>query len=128
MTEGGLHHPGRRPAASGPGGHRALYDALENARLYTELRHYAGTLEEQVERERTAQLAAQYARLEAILRSTGDGILLTDARGEILQANPRTRGRWRSRYRSGYGPGPAPPEDDPVGGGWPGLQEEPSGG
>ena len=70
---------------------RALADqvaiALENARLYTELRHYAGTLEEQV-RERTAQLAAQYARLEAILRSTGDGILLTDARGEILQANP----------------------------------------
>jgi PAS domain S-box-containing protein len=69
--------------------------ALENARLYTELRHYAGTLEEQV-RERTAQLAAQYARLEAILRSTGDGILLTDARGEILQANPVAQ-RWLAR-------------------------------
>ena len=70
---------------------RALADqvaiALENARLYTELRQYAGALEEQV-RERTAQLAAQYMQLEAILRSTGDGIILTNSQGEILLANP----------------------------------------
>ncbi len=65
--------------------------ALENAHLYTELRHYASTLEEQV-RERTAQLVAQYTRLEAVLRSTGDGIILADDKGEILQANPVAQG------------------------------------
>ena len=69
--------------------------ALENAYLYTELRQYAGTLEEQV-RERTAQLAAQYTQLEAILRSTGDGITLIDSQGEILQANPVAQ-RWLAR-------------------------------
>ncbi|MFN3762570.1 MAG: GAF domain-containing protein, partial [Anaerolineae bacterium] len=69
--------------------------ALENAHLYTELRHYAGTLEEQV-RERTAQLAAQYTQLEAVLRSTGDGIILADAEGEILQANPVAQGWLRN--------------------------------
>ena len=70
--------------------------ALENAYLYTELRQYAGTLEEQV-RERTAQLAAQYTQLEAILRSTGDGIVLTDTQGEILQANLVAQ-NWLNRH------------------------------
>jgi PAS domain S-box-containing protein len=102
ITVGFLNVDGTRPHQFGPADAarlKAFADqvaiALENARLYTELRHYAGTLEEQV-RERTAQLAAQYARLEAILRSTGDGILLTDARGEILQANPVAQ-RWLAR-------------------------------
>ncbi len=101
-TVGFLNVDGTRPHQFGPADAarlKAFADqvaiALENARLYTELRHYAGTLEEQV-RERTAQLTAQYARLEAILRSTGDGILLTDARGEILQANPVAQ-RWLAR-------------------------------
>ncbi|MGQ9709168.1 MAG: GAF domain-containing protein [Anaerolineae bacterium] len=66
--------------------------ALENARLYRELQDYARTLEERV-RERTALLAAQYARMEAILHSTGDGIILTDAQGEVLQDNPVVQ-RW----------------------------------
>lgn len=78
---------------------RALADqvaiALENARLYTELRQYAGALEEQVQ-ERMAQLAAQYTQLEAILRSTDDGIILIDSQGEILQANPVAH-RWLDR-------------------------------
>ncbi len=61
--------------------------AIENARLYRELQDYAGELERRVQ-ERTAQIQAQLARLDAILNSTSDGILVTDMEGEILQANP----------------------------------------
>ena len=61
--------------------------ALENARLYQELRSHAERLEQRVQ-ERTAQLQAQYARLDAILHSTSDGIIVTDGQGEIIQANP----------------------------------------
>ena len=61
--------------------------ALENAELYRELRNYAEQLEQRVQ-ERTAQLQAQYARLDVILRSTTDGIVVTDAGGEIIRANP----------------------------------------
>ena len=61
--------------------------ALENARLYRELRQYAEELEQRVQ-ERTAQLYSQYARLEAILNSTSDGILVTGSRGQILVTNP----------------------------------------
>ncbi len=61
--------------------------AIENARLYQELRSHAQLLEQRVQ-ERTAQLQAQYAQLEAILRSTADGVIVTDRHGEILHANP----------------------------------------
>jgi signal transduction histidine kinase/putative methionine-R-sulfoxide reductase with GAF domain len=61
--------------------------AIENARLYRQVRDYAGELERRVQ-ERTAELQVQYARLDAILHSTTDGILVADAEGEILQANP----------------------------------------
>ncbi|HEY75417.1 MAG TPA: GAF domain-containing protein [Thermoflexia bacterium] len=61
--------------------------AIENARLYQQLQKYAEDLEMRV-RERTAQLAAQYARLEAVLRSATDGIVVANREGEILQANP----------------------------------------
>ncbi len=102
VAVGFLNVDGTRPHQFGPAdaarleafaAHVAV--ALENARLYQALRDYASALEERV-RERTAQLAAQYAQLEAILRSTGDGIVLTDARGEILQANPVAQG-WLAR-------------------------------
>ncbi len=102
ITVGFLNVDGTRPhqfTSADAARLRAFADhvaiALENAHLYTELRRYAGTLEEQV-RERTAQLAAQYARLEAVLRSTGDGIILADSQGEILQANPVVQG-WLTR-------------------------------
>jgi PAS domain S-box-containing protein len=61
--------------------------AIENARLYQELQQYADQLEQRVQ-ERTAEVQAQYAQLEAILRSAADGIIVADAAGDVLQANP----------------------------------------
>jgi PAS domain S-box-containing protein len=61
--------------------------AVTNARLHQEVLDYAEQLEERVQ-ERTALLMAQYARLEAILHSTADGIISTDEHGGILQVNP----------------------------------------
>lgn len=60
--------------------------AIENARLHKEVLDHAQQLEQRVE-ERTAELQAQYARLDAILNSTTDGIVVTDATGNIIQAN-----------------------------------------
>jgi len=61
--------------------------AIENARLHRKVLDHAEQLEQRVQ-ERTAELQTQYARLDAILRSTADGIIVTDAEGEIIQANP----------------------------------------
>jgi signal transduction histidine kinase len=61
--------------------------AVQNAWLYRKVQNHAQTLEKRVH-ERTAALEAQYARLEAILETTADGIVVTDSRGSILQANP----------------------------------------
>jgi len=66
---------------------RAIAISLARFDDMMELRDYADQLEQRVA-ERTAQLQAQYARLDAILRSTADGIAVTDARGEIIQTNP----------------------------------------
>ncbi|MFO7740959.1 MAG: GAF domain-containing protein [Anaerolineae bacterium] len=64
--------------------------AIENARLYERLSDHAETLGERVA-ERTAQLRAQYARLEAILDSTVNGIVVTGPDGELVLANPVAR-------------------------------------
>jgi len=64
--------------------------AIENAQLYQELHNHADALEERVE-ERTSQLRAQYAQLEAILDSTTDGIILAGSDGELVLANPVAR-------------------------------------
>ncbi|MBN1922819.1 MAG: GAF domain-containing protein [Anaerolineae bacterium] len=69
--------------------------AIENARLYRELQDYASELERRVQ-ERTAQIQAQLARLDAILNSTSDGIIVADMQGKILQANPIAQD-WLSR-------------------------------
>jgi len=66
--------------------------AMINARLYQQLQGHADRLEVQV-RERTAEIQAQVARLEAILRSTADGIVVTDAQGQLLLTNPVVQ-RW----------------------------------
>ncbi len=75
--------------------------AIENARLHRALQSYADQLERRVA-ERTAQLQAQYAQSEAILRSINDGIILTDVKGEIIQTNPVAQ-TWLTRS--------LPPED-----------------
>ncbi|HEC33633.1 MAG TPA: GAF domain-containing protein, partial [Chloroflexi bacterium] len=48
---------------------------------------------------RTAQIQAQYARLEAILRSTTDGIIVANREGKILHTNPVTQ-RWLTQTLS----------------------------
>ena len=72
--------------------------AIENAGLYKELHNHAKELDQRVQ-ERTAQLEAQYARLDAILRSASDGIIVTDAGGEIIQTNPVVQ-TWLTRTLS----------------------------
>jgi two-component system phosphate regulon sensor histidine kinase PhoR len=60
--------------------------AIENAGLHRKLQRHAEELEASVQ-ERTAQLQAHSARLDAILSSVADGIVVTDAEGNIVQAN-----------------------------------------
>jgi len=102
LTVGFVNVDGTRPGQFGPDDARRLQvfadhvaTAVENARLYRQLRGYAEDLEERV-RERTVQLTAQYARLEAILNSIADGVIVIDADGNILQANPVARA-WLDR-------------------------------
>jgi signal transduction histidine kinase len=64
--------------------------ALQNARLFEEKSHHTEELEGRVAR-RTEELNARAAWLEAILQSTSDGIIVTDARGEITQTNSVAR-------------------------------------
>jgi PAS domain S-box-containing protein len=94
MTVGFLNVNGTRAGQFGPADAQRLQAfanhaaaAVENAQLYRELRGYAYRLEERVQ-ERTAQFQAQYARLQAILHSTADGIIVADGQGEIIQTNP----------------------------------------
>ncbi len=60
--------------------------ALQNARMYQQTLRYAEVLERRV-RERTAELEAQNAWLEAVLGSTSDGIIITDSDGQIADTN-----------------------------------------
>jgi len=94
LTVGFLNVDGTRPGQFGPADARRLEafanhaaTAVEHAHLYQELLNHAEQLEQRVQ-ERTTQLQAQYARHDAILRSATDGIIVTDAEGEILQTNP----------------------------------------
>jgi PAS domain S-box-containing protein len=94
VTVGFLNVAGSRAGQFGPDdalrleafAHHAAI-AIHNARLYRQLQNYAELLEKRVQ-ERTAQLECQYAQLDAVLRSASDGIIVTDAAGEILQTNP----------------------------------------
>ncbi len=93
-TVGFLNVNGIQPGQFGPADARRLQafashaaTAIENAQLYRELLNHTEQLEQRVQ-ERTTQLQAQYARLDAILRSTSDGIVVADAGDEIIQTNP----------------------------------------
>lgn len=81
--------PGRFTAADAQhlkafAGHAAV--GIEHAHLYRELQDRAAALEQRV-RARTIELEAQYARLDAILYSTVDGIVVADREGQFLQTN-----------------------------------------
>ena len=60
--------------------------ALQNARLFQQTLRYTEELERSV-RDRTVQLEAKNAWLEAILSSISDGIVVTDSDGHIVNAN-----------------------------------------
>ena len=105
VTVGFLNVDGSRPGQFDSADARRLEafahhaaTAIENAGLYRELRSRAAQLEERVT-ERTAQLQAQYARLDALLRSVSDGILVTDAQGDLIQTNPVAQ-RWLTQTLS----------------------------
>lgn len=61
--------------------------ALENAQLYDQLRQHAAQLETHVA-QRTAQLNEVKERVEAILNSSNDAILVLDTDGAIRDTNP----------------------------------------
>ncbi len=65
---------------------RTLGPIIENIHLLNQLRRYAGELEKRVE-ERTAQLYDAKERVEAILRSVGDGVVVMDLTGVIETVN-----------------------------------------
>ena len=59
---------------------------IENILLLTRLRQHAAELEQRVE-ERTAELYDAKERVEAILGSVGDGVIVTDLAGKITTVN-----------------------------------------
>ncbi len=65
---------------------RQLSSIIENAHLLTQLRQYATELEHRVD-ERTAELYEAKERVEAVLASVGDGVIVTDLDGTILTLN-----------------------------------------
>ena len=65
---------------------RQIGPTIENIHLLTQLRQYANVLEQRV-RERTAELHDAKERVEAILASVGDGVIVTDTDGTIRTVN-----------------------------------------
>jgi len=65
---------------------RQIGPIIENIHLLTQLRQYANVLEQRV-RERTAELHDAKERVEAILASVGDGVIVTDTDGTIRTVN-----------------------------------------
>lgn len=63
-----------------------LSPIVENIHLLLDLKQHAVELERRVE-ERTAELFNEKERIEAILASVGDGVVVTDLAGDILTVN-----------------------------------------
>ena len=60
---------------------------LENVQLYERIRQYADDLEARV-KDRTAEVLHAKERVEAILNSSSDAVVLASAEGQIRQTNP----------------------------------------
>ncbi len=65
---------------------RHMAPLIENIHLVTRLRGYAADLEQRVAR-RTEELSASKKRVEAILASVGEGVIVTDLDGKIQAVN-----------------------------------------
>ncbi|MCI0519636.1 MAG: ATP-binding protein, partial [Chloroflexi bacterium] len=65
---------------------RQMAPLIENVHLVTRLRQHAATLEINVA-QRTEELNAAKKRVEAILASVGEGVIVTDLRGQISEVN-----------------------------------------
>jgi PAS domain S-box-containing protein len=65
---------------------RQIGPVIENIHLLTRLRQHAEELEQRVN-ERTAELHDAKERVEAVLASVGDGVVVTDLDGSILIVN-----------------------------------------
>jgi len=65
---------------------RQMGPLIENIHLVTRLRQYASELEKRVD-ERTAELFDAKERVEAVLSSVGDGVVVTDLDVNILTVN-----------------------------------------
>jgi two-component system NtrC family sensor kinase len=65
---------------------RQLGPVIENVHLLNRLRQHAAELEQRV-KERTAELYDAKERVEAILASVGDGVVVTDLKGHIQRVN-----------------------------------------
>jgi len=65
---------------------RQFSPLIENLHLLTRLRQYASMLEQRVN-ERTEELFNAKERVEAILSSVGEGVIVTDLTGKILTVN-----------------------------------------
>jgi len=63
-----------------------LSPIIENIHLLTDLKDYASELEKRVE-ERTSELHEAKERVETILASVGDGVVVVDLDGKILTVN-----------------------------------------
>ena len=65
---------------------RQMGPVIENIHLVSRLRRYAADLEKRVA-DRTEELAASKNRVEAILASVGEGVIVTDLDGTFLTVN-----------------------------------------
>ncbi len=65
---------------------RQISPMIENIHLVTRLKRYAADLEKRVE-ERTEELHASKERVEAILASVGEGVVVTDLDGRFVTVN-----------------------------------------